>query len=139
MNIRRKVFSSISENDIISEIEERAFAEGYDAAINNADIKDYRLYEQDEKDRKRRRRVGHILGAAGTVGAVTNLAAIETGLRTGAFDEFAGKKVSRWGTRAAALAVPVAAIGTGLYKINKKSNKSRTFEEYMQDQEKGEH
>ena len=123
MNIRRKVFSSISE------IEERAFSEGYNAAL--ADDEDYRLYEQDEKDRKRKRRNGLVAGAAGTGLSLVHALGIHNLERHTETTPTIKKLVGMGLTT-----VPAAAgIGSALYIHNKKSNKSRTFEEYMQDQE----
>lgn len=121
MNIRRKVFS------FISEIEERAFSKGYNAAL--ADNEDYRLYEQDEKDRKRKRRKGLVVGAAGTGLSLVHALGIHNSEQRTKTTPTTKKLVGM------GLATVPAAVGIGsaLYFHNK--NKKRTFEEYMQDQE----
>ena len=64
--IRRKVFSSYSEEDLINAIEERAFCEGYLAAQKE-------FAEEEEEARERKRKIGAGIGAGiagiGGVGA----------------------------------------------------------------------
>ena len=157
MNIRRKVFSSISENDIISEIEERAFAEGYAQGYDAGDVA---RYEQEQATRKKRRIGGHVMGALGTAGVLYHGTA-------GAMGKFAGdaamdnlknnyfykiatekeqaeameklKKNIKLGKRInAGLGLGAAALTAGgLYRINKAKNKKQSFEEWAaEEQEK---
>ena len=136
MNIRRKVFSSISENDIISEIEERAFAEGYDAA--RADFADY---DAEQKARKRRRIGGHVMGALGTAGLMTHgiiaPLAIHEGnkamnqVQTEEARALAKRGLRRLSVGNACLGLSAAALTAGgLYRINRAKNKKQTFEEW---------
>jgi len=64
--IRRKVFSSYSEEDLISAIEERAFNEGYQAAQRE-------FAEEEEEARERKRKIGVGLTGLGGVGAGVGL------------------------------------------------------------------
>ena len=157
MNIRRKVFSSISENDIISEIEERAFAEGYAQGYDAGDVA---RYEQEQRARKKRRIGGHVMGALGTagvlyhgtVGAMGGLAedVATTNLKNNYFYKIADEaeqkaameklnKSVKWGKRInAGLGLGAAALTAGgLYRINKAKNKKQSFAEWAaEEQEK---
>jgi len=63
--IRRKVFSSYSEEDLISAIEERAFCEGYLAAQKEFNVLDD-IYEEDYREDVRNRvRGAKVSGALG--------------------------------------------------------------------------
>ena len=64
--IRRKVFSSYSEEDLISAIEERAFCEGYQAAQKE-------FAEEEEEAGERKRKIGVGLTGLGGVGAGVGL------------------------------------------------------------------
>jgi len=150
MNIRRKVFSSISENDIISEIEERAFAEGYAQGYDAGDVA---RWEQEQHTRKKRRIGGHVMGALGTVGLAANgigYGMISKGeknminllkhdpeylMATKEAQEEAMngiKKGARLGKLVpAGLGLGAAALTAGgLYRINKAKNKKQSFEEW---------
>lgn len=157
MNIRRKVFSSISENDIISEIEERAFAEGYAQGYDAGDVA---RYEQEQDTRKKRRIGGHVMGAFGTAGLLDTGIGFLRGkvkeenmiqrlkqdpryLRATkeAQEEAMGKLKEgiKLGKRInGGLALGAAALTAGgLYRINKAKNKKQSFEEWAaEEQEK---
>lgn len=157
MNIRRKVFSSISENDIVSEIEERAFAEGY---AQGYDADDVARYEQEQAARKKRRIGGHVMGAFGTAGLLdTGIGYLRgkikeegmiqrlkedprylTATKEAQEDAMKNlKKGIKLGKRInAGLALGATALTAGgLYRINKAKNKKQTFEEWAaEEQEK---
>lgn len=145
MNIRRKVFSSISENDIVSEIEERAFAEGYAKGYDAGDVA---RYNEEERQRKKRRIGGHVMGALGTAGLITHGAIVPLGIhqvgkavksrvQTAADQELAerGLKLIKAGNACLGLSAAALTAG-GLYRINKAKNKKRSFEEWAAEQEK---
>lgn len=144
--IRRKVFScQQSIEDIIADIEERAFCAGYEQRMFDAaiDLDYYKLQEENRK-REKKRRGGHVMGALGTIGILNHGTGelINSAARTnpGGFRSEAAKKLAKqctWVNRGA-LAGATALTAGGLYRINKKANKNLTIDEYRALKEKGE-
>ena len=150
----RKNFSSISD------LEERAFCEGYMYAQRefadqiSAEVLRERLdrdrdeYEREMEKRKKKRRGGHVMGAFGTAGMLTHgLAEVTSPVLTVTKDimkDIADEKVKngyektyyslsnrgKWVNRGLGLGAAALTAG-GIYRANKKANKNLTYEDWL--------
>ena len=144
----RKNFSSISE------LEERAFCEGYmyaqrefakEADAVMAERLNRNEYEREMEKRKKKRIGGHVMGALGTAGVLNHAGGeyfyrkypkgVEI-LADGAPKEILDKAIGtgKWVNRGLGLGAAALTAG-GVYRINKKANKKMTYEDWLDEKD----
>lgn len=142
---KKRNFSSISD------LEERAFCEGYmyaqrefakeaDAVL--AEQLNRLEYEREMEKRKKKRIGGHVMGALGTAGVINHVGG-EVFNKVRGVDPIKellaedlpegmkkGIKAGKWISRGLGLGATALTAG-GLYRINKKANKNMTYEDWL--------